>query len=753
MSRPPRPLDDLRSAYGPHLNLAPPGGWDADLEPDRLVKTHCCFCGQQCGIQLKVKDEKVVGFEPWEAFPFNQGKLCPKGVKRYLQGNHPDRLLKALVRTEEGFAETGWDAAMARVVEGIQRVQAEHGRDAFAVLSGVSLSNEKSYLVGKFARLGLGTRNLDYNGRLCMVSAGAANKKAFGVDRAANPWSDIELADVIWVQGSNVAECSPITTDYIWRARDRGAKLIVIDPRLTPLARTADLALPLRPGSDAALTNGVLHLLERWGLLDRAFISARTEGFEAALEAVRDCTPDWTSKQTGLPAAAIEKAARMWGEARTSFLLHARGIEHQSKGVENVLSCINLVLATGRIGRPGCGYGTITGQGNGQGGREHGHKCDQLPGNRDIENPEHRAHICRVWGCTDEELPRKGKSAQEIMEAIHAGEIKGLLSLCFNPVVSLPDSDFTRAALEKLDFHVNLDFFLSETGQYADVVLPSALHEEDEGTSTSAEGRVIKLNKAVEPPGDARPDWRIMVELAERLGRGKWFSHFTSPRAIFDELRAASKGGTADYFGITYEKVEQRMGVFWPCPEPDHPGTPRLFEGGRFFHPDGKARFVPTPWRPPMEVVDEAYPVWLTTGRTVFHYLSGTQTRRIGFLVEQCPHPYLEIHPRLAEAHGIAEGDPVEITSRRGSLVLPAKVVKTIRPDTVFIPYHWPGNLGANRLTPRHLDPVSKIPEFKVSAVRIRKTTEDRFPPELAELRRMAFEARTNQPVLPEQVF
>ncbi len=753
MAMPPNRLDELSRAFGPHLNLAPPGGWEANPEPDKLVKTHCCFCGQQCGIQLKVKDNQVIGFEPWEDFPFNQGKLCPKGVKRYLQGNHPDRLKHALMRTEQGFAEVEPEPALDRVVDEIQSIQGRYGKDAFAVLSGVSLTNEKSYLAGKFARLGLQTKNLDYNGRLCMVSAGAGNKKAFGIDRAANSWADIEGAEVIWVTGANVAECAPITTDYIWRARDRGAKLIVCDPRITPLARTADLMLPLKPGSDCALTNGILHLLHKWDLIDWEFVNQHTSGFEETLEAVKDCTPEWTSNLTGLPIAAIEQAARMWGEAKTSFLLHARGIEHQSKGVENVSSCINMVLATGRIGKPNCGYATITGQGNGQGGREHGHKCDQLPGNRDIENPEHRKYICEVWGCTDEELPRKGLTAQEIMNAIHAGEIKGLLCLCFNPLVSLPDTEFTREALSKLEFFVVLDFFLSETAQHADVVLPAALHEEDDGTSTSTEGRVIRIRKAVDPPGDARPDWEILVDIASRLGRGKYFDHFTSPEAIFNELRVASKGGTADYFGITYAKIEQNMGVFWPCPDLDHPGTPRLFEDKVFFTPDKKAHFVPTVWRPPMEVVDAEYPVWLTTGRTVFHYLSGTQTRRIGFLVEQCPHPYLEIHPRLAELHGIAEGDAVEITSRRGALVLPAKVVRTIRPDTVFIPYHWPGALSANRLTARHLDPVSKIPEYKVSAVRIQKTTPDRFSPELAELQRMAFEARTNQPVLPEQVY
>jgi assimilatory nitrate reductase catalytic subunit len=753
MATTPQTLQNLQQNFGPHLNLAPPGGWDADPAPDKVVKTHCCFCGQQCGIKLKVKDNQVIGFDPWEEFPFNQGKLCPKGVKRYLQGNHPDRLTSALMRTEQGFAEVEWNAAMAHTIREIQLIQSKYGKDAFAVLSGVSLTNEKSYLVGKFARLGLQTKNLDYNGRLCMVSAGAGNKKAFGIDRAANSWADIEGAEVIWVSGANIAECAPITTDYIWRARDRGAKLIVVDPRITPLARTADLMLPLKPGTDSALTNGVLHLLHKWNLIDWGFVNAHTSGFEQSIEAVKDCTPEWTSNITGIPAIAIEKAARMWGEAKTSFLLHARGIEHQSKGVENVNSCINLVLATGRIGRANCGYGTITGQGNGQGGREHGHKCDQLPGNRDIENPDHRKYICDVWNCSDEELPGKGLTAQEIMNAIHAGEIKGLLSLCFNPLVSLPDTEFTRAALNKLEFYVNLDFFLSETAQHADVVFPAALHEEDEGTSTSAEGRVIRINKAVDPPGDAKPDWKILVEMAQRLGRGKYFDHFINPEAIFNELRVASRGGTADYFGITYEKIEKDFGVFWPCPSLDHPGTPRLFEDKVFFTADKRAHFVPTPWRPPMEVVDEQFPVWLTTGRVVYHYLSGTQTRRIGFLVEQCPHPYLEIHPRLAERYNIAEGDAVEISSRRSSMVLPAKIVKSIRPDTVFIPYHWPGALAANRLTARHLDPVSKIPEYKISAVNLKKTTPDHFSPELKELQRMAFEARTNQAVLPEKVF
>ncbi len=721
-----RPVSEteLIERFGPHLNEAPPGGWNANLDVDRSVNTHCCFCGQQCGITLKVKDNAVVGFEPWYEFPFNEGKLCPKGVKRYLQGSHPDRLLRPMQRDPNaagGFRDISWDAALDRVVSEIQRIQATHGDDAFAMLSGVSLTNEKSYLVGKFARLALHTANLDYNGRYCMVSAGAANKKALGVDRAPNPWSDIPLADVVWIAGSNVAETFPITTSYIWRARDRGAKLIVQDPRVVPLARTADLFLPVRPGTDSALFGAVLHTLIRRDWLDHEFIDAHTVAFDEVAAAVADMTPQWASGITGVPAARIEQAAEWWGTSASGMLLHARGIEQHSKGVDNVLAAINLGLATGKYGKPGCGVSTITGQGNGQGGREHGHKCDQLPGNRDITNPAHRAHIAEVWGCDETEIPGKGMPAQEIIEAIHAGHIKGLLSICFNPVVSAPDSNFTKEALDKLEFYAVIDFFLSESAQHADVVLPGSLHEEDEGTATSGEGRIIKINAAISPPGEARRDWEILVDVAERLGKRKYFP-YSNTEEIFEELRLASAGGTADYRGATWQRIEDEMGLFWPIPEEGHPGTPRLFEGGKFFHPDEKARFHGVPFRESAEVVDDEYPIWLTTGRVVSQYLSGTQTRRIAGLVAQYPEPLCEIHPRLAERLGVVDGDNITVSSRRGTMKLAAHVVTTIRPDTVFIPYHWPGQQAANQLTNRAVDPVSKMPEFKVAAVRIERT-------------------------------
>jgi len=744
------PVDDLAitRAHGPHLSKKILGSSSDD--PEKLVKTHCCFCGQQCGIQLKVKKNEVIGFEPWEEFPFNRGMLCPKGVKRYLQGSHPDRLLTALRRdpgSPGGFSAMPYGEAISKVASEITRLQSAHGAGSVGVLGGASLTSEKTYLLGKFARVCLKTPFIDYNGRLCMVSAGAANKKAFGVDRVTSPWADMIGTEVIWVAGSNVAECSPITTNYIWQAREQGAKIIVQDPRITPIARTCDLYLPVRPGRDAALFSGVLQLMIENDWLDRAFIDEHTLGWDAVAEYCAGWPIDRAAEISGVPARSIEKAAELWGQAKSSFLFHARGIEHHSNGVDNSLATINLVLASGRIGRPNSGYGTIVGQANGQGGREHGQKCDQLPGLRDISNPEHRKYIASVWGVEESSIPGPGVDAYEMFRKIDRGEIKGLLAICFNPKISLPDNEFVTRALEKLEFLVVIDFFLNDTARYADIVLPGSLQEEDEGVVAQVEGRVIKINKAVECPGEATQDWRIIQDIAKALGRPHGFT-FESPREMFEELRVASKGGIADYSGITYEKIEAQMGVFWPCystdpktgaPTPDHPGTPRLFEpgsynpiakgAGPFYFPDGKARFNVAEYRPAVDDAGGEYPIFLTTGRVVSQFLSGTQTRRIGPLVKQYPEPRLELHPRLAEKLGIADGDWAVCETRRGEITIRAQVVTTIRPDTVFIPYHWPGPKSANRLTVSAQDPISKIPQYKVCACRVRKAE---GPPEYA---------------------
>ncbi len=709
-----------KETFGPSLSYVPQGGWDT-REPDKLVKTHCCFCGVQCGIQLKVKDNKVIGFEPREDFPVNKGKLCPKGVKRYMQNEHPDRLLDPLIRSEQGGFRTGtWDEAFSKTADEIKRIQNKYGKDAFAFLGGASMTNEKAYLNGKFARVALQTTNIDYNGRLCMVSAGAANKIAFGVDRAASPWSDIPKARVIIIAGSNLAECFPVLTQHIWEARDNGAKIIVIDPRITPIARTADLFLPVKPGRDSALANGILHLMIRNDWIDKTFIENHTEGFDQAASLVVKYTPAYTERITGVPAASIEKAAEIWGKAETSMLMHARGIEHHTKGVENVLSYINIVLASGRIGKEGSGYGTITGQGNGQGGREHGQRCNQLPGGRDINNPTHRKHVSDFWGIEESNLPQEGLTACEIIDAIEEGKIKGLLSISFNPLVSIPDTERTRKALESLEFYGAIDFFLNETARFADVVFSGSLQEEDEGTVTTGEGRCVKLNRSVTPPGNAMEDWKIICELAKRLSKESYFS-YENTEEIFEEYTSASAGGPIDYSGMSWERIEQEQGIFWPCPSPEHPGTPRLFEGGQFFHSDSKARFKAFDYRPPAEDIDPEYPIIFTTGRVVSQYLSGTQTRRIGSLVDQYPEPLCEIHPILAEKLGIQDKDMMKVSSRRGSIILPAQIVQTIRPDTVFIPYHWADKKAANQLTNRKLDPTSKIPEFKVCACKVEK--------------------------------
>lgn len=696
-------------------------GWSTHTKDEKLVPTHCCFCGVQCGMYLRVApDGRVFGVEPRD-HDINRLKLCPKGVTAYQQVNHPDRLTAPLMRENrnEPLRRVSWEVALDRVVSEIERIQDTYGRDAFAVYSGSSMTTEKTYVAGKFARVALGTKNVDYNGRLCMVSAAAGNKMAFGIDRAANPWSDMLLTDVILVAGANIAECFPVMTQYFWGARDRGAKLITVDPRETAFARTADIHVGLRPGTDAAFFNGVLHVIERDGLINEDFIANRTVSWSEVRDVIRTYTPEKTGEICGLDPALIERVARMWGEADKAMAFHARGIEHHIQGVGNVLSVINMVLATGQIGAPGKGYGTITGQGNGQGGREHGQKCDQLPGQRMIDDPEARAYISKVWGIDESELPGKGLTAVEIVHAAETGEIKGLFGLCNNPLVSMPSWSRIARSYDALEFHCQLDFFLSETSARADLVLPVTVWAEDEGVTTNAEGRIVKHNKATDPPEGVRTDWWIMCEIARRLGRHADKFDFDSPRAIFEELRVASKGGLADYHGVTYERIEETGGIFWPCPEEDHPGTPRLFED-RFYFPDGKARFNPVEWHPPAEEVDGGFPMRLTTGRTVAHYLSGNQTRRIGALVQQTPRPWVEVHPSL----GFANGDPVKVVTRRGEVTYPALVVDTIREDTAFVPYHWAVPAAANVLTVDDLDPISKIPEYKVCACRLEKGTE-----------------------------
>lgn len=700
----------------------PATGWRAaDRVPESLVPTHCAFCGVQCGMYLKVLDGQVIGVEARD-FPHNRGSLCPKGVVAYQQVNHPDRLRYPMIRRggKEGKLErASWDEALDYIVNRWQQIQTEHGKNAVAIYSGSSMTNEKCYIMGKFARVGVGTRHVDYNGRLCMSSAAVAYARAFGIDRAPLPMTDIPLTDCMLAVGVNVGECFPIMMQWIWRARDRGASLIVIDPRETPLARTADLWLPVRPGTDIAVLNAMLRQIISDGLIDEEYLRTRTNGWEEVRASVEPFTLEFAESHSGVPAERILAAARLYGRAARSLVMHARGIEHSTHGVNNCLACINLALARGQLGKPGGGAMMVTGQGNGQGGREVGQKANQLPGYRHIDVPEDREYIANFWGIPVDELPWEGAAATEMIHLMADGEIRSCLIVCSNPMVSLPNNRVVKSALERIDPLIVIDFFLSETAELADVVLPGSVWCEDEGTTTNLEGRVIKINRAVDPPGEAWSDWKIVTELARRLGRGKFFP-FESALDIWNEYREASKGGVSDYYGITWEKIDEQGGVFWPCPALDHPGTPRLFTE-RFGHPDGKARMFPIPYAPPAEEPGGAYPFRLTTGRVVYHYLSGNQTRRLGFLNEQAPEPWVEIHPQAAARLGIANDEIVRVRTPRFSMELKALVVPTIRPDTLFIPYHYGHERSVNQLTNPAVEPDVKIPEYKVCAATVEK--------------------------------
>jgi assimilatory nitrate reductase catalytic subunit len=534
------------------------------------------------------------------------------------------------------------------------------------------------------------------------------------------PVEDIANADAILLVGSNVAETMPPLMRYITGEHERSGRLIVADPRLTPTARTAAIHLRLTPGSDTALANGLLHVLVREGLVDDDFVRERTEGFDRVRATVATYWPERVERITGVAEMRLVEAARMLGGAGRPMVLTARGAEQQAQGVANTLAYINLALALGRSDRPFTGYGCLTGQGNGQGGREHGQKADQLPGYRRLDDPAARAHVAAVWGVSAEELPGPGRSAYELLESLGETDgVRALLVLGSNVVVSAPNASEVEARLRALDFLVVADFFMSETAQLADVVLPSAQWAEEDGTTTNLEGRVILRRRALDPPPEVRTDVEIICALATALGCGERFA-YRRAADVFEELRRASAGGPADYAGITYDRIVEGEGVFWPCPAEDHPGTRRPF-AERFGTPNGKARFHPVRHESPAEEPDGEYPLYLTTGRVMAHYQSGSQTRRVASLTRLAPTPLAEIHPTTARRSGIADGDVVRLVTRRGAAVFTARLTGAIREDTVFAPFHWGGTQSANRLTNAALDPVSRMPEFKVCAVRIER--------------------------------
>ncbi|MDW8809929.1 molybdopterin oxidoreductase family protein [Streptomyces scabiei] len=698
--------------------------------PNSATPTHCPYCALQCGMNLTPGadgTEGVVVVTERADFPVNRGALCGKGRTAPAVLSSRVRLTGPLVRRAGVLEPASWDEALDRIAEELTRTRTEHGPDACGVFGGGGLTNEKAYALGKFARVVLGTSQIDYNGRFCMSSAAAAGMKAFGLDRGLPfPLEDIPKTGCVVLVGSNLAETMPPALRYFTELKENGGTLIVIDPRRTRTAEQADLHLSPRPGTDLALALGLLHLIVAEGRTDEEYIRERTGGWEEARAAAMAHWPEYVERITGVSVPELREAVRLFCEPEHAMVLTARGPEQQSKGTDTVGAWINLTLATGRAGRPLSGYGCLTGQGNGQGGREHGQKADQLPGYRKLADPEARRHVAEVWGVDPDSLPGPGRSAYELLDAL-GGDIKSLLLMGSNPVVSAPRAAHIEDRIRSLDFLAVCDVVLSETAALADVVLPVTQWAEETGTTTNLEGRVLLRRRAVSPPDGVRSDLEVMRELADRLGVEKGFP--TDPEEVFEELRRASAGGAADYSGITYRRLAEENGVFWPCPAPaaeagtassaeEHPGTPRLFLD-RFATEDGRARFVPVSHRAAAEEPDAEYPVLLTTGRVVAQYQSGAQTRRVEELNAAAPGPFVELHPRLAERLGAAEGDPLAVVSRRGRAVAPARITTAIRPDTVFMPFHWPGEGRANTLTNPALDPTSRMPEFKTCAVRV----------------------------------
>jgi len=687
----------------------------------RATPTHCPYCALQCAMTITAPPGGRPAVTPRD-FPTNRGGLCQKGWTSTDLLDTPDRLLHPMIRRGRAAAleETTWDKAIASVVTQITRLQEAHGKDAVAVFGSGALTNEKAYLLGKFARVALRTSQIDYNGRFCMSSAAAAGNRAFGLDRGLPfPVTDLGDSDLVILAGANPAETMPPLMSHL--AGDR--KLIVVDPRRTPTAQAAltngGMHLQPAPGTDLALALGLLHIAWTQGYLDtpdrQGYRDRRTTGWEQTRHALLAWWPERTERLTGVAAADLREAALRIHTAGKAHILTGRGTEQHSKGTDTVTAWINLALAFGLPGARGSGYGCLTGQGNGQGGREHGQKADQLPGYRSITDRADREHIAGIWGIDEAELPGPGRSATELLDAL--GTEKGpraLLVFGANPVVSAPRSLHVAERLKALDLLVVADMVPSETAALADVVLPVTQWAEETGTMTSLEGRILRRRQAIEPPPDVRTDLAVIAALATGLGRRP--GEFPDdPDAVLGELRRASAGGRADYSGATIERLDAGEPLHWPVRHGEA-GTPRLFTD-RFAHQDGRARFVPVSHRDAAEQPDGDYPLLCTTGRILQHYQSGAQTRRVAELIKAAPGPFVEVNPDTARHAGLADGELARVTSRRGTVLATVRCVPSMRTDTVFLPFHFPGDGAANALTNPALDPVSRMPEFKVCAV------------------------------------
>ncbi|GER22705.1 molybdopterin oxidoreductase [Zafaria cholistanensis] len=739
--------------------------------------THCPYCALQCAMSVSPggpadgtagSADRGADVQPRQ-FPANGGALCRKGWSSAQLLGAADRIVEPLLRGPDGVLRpAAWDEVLDLVAAKVRTLRAAYGPDAVAVFGAGGLTNEKAYQLGKFARLALGTRLIDYNGRFCMSSAAAAGNRSFGLDRGLPfPLADLGGAGAILLLGSNVAETMPPFVRHLQGARDAGG-LMVVDPRRSATARLSDdgagLHLQPTPGTDLPLLLSLAHIVLAEGLADEDYLASRTVGRDAVARSVAPWWPERAQATTGVPADLLRTAARRLAEAARAaraggapvYVLTGRGVEQHVNGTDTTTAAINLALLLGLPGTRAGGFGTLTGQGNGQGGREHGQKSDQLPGYRKITDPAHRAHVAAAWGVDESLIPGPGVPAAELLHSLGLpGGPRMLFVHGSNVAVSAPDAGRVMEGLRRLDFLVVADFFLSETAAEADVVLPVLQWAEEEGTMTNLEGRILRRRRAVTPPSGARSELWIMAELARRLDSPGRFP--TDAREVFEELREASRGGLADYSGIDYAALDAGEAVYWPCPADASPaggtraggaardsaeedsaekdsaekdglagsapapgptlrGTPRLFMD-RFAHPDGKARMVAVRFGAPAEQLNLPGTLTLLTGRLLEHYQSGAQTRRVPELNAAQPELRAELHPATAVAHGVADGDMVLLSNGRGRVVARATLDSGMRTDCVFLPFHFPGDASANLLTSPATDPVSSMPGFKNASV------------------------------------
>jgi ferredoxin-nitrate reductase len=699
----------------------------AAVAPSAL--TLCPYCGTGCGLEVEVAGGRVRRVRGDTRHPVNRGRTCRKPLELGSAVHAPDRATVPLVRASRasGFTPGTWDDALGHVAGELTRIRAEHGPDAIAFYVSGQLLTEDYYAVNKLAKGFLGTNNVDSNSRLCMSSAVAGYTGAFGSDGPPPAYGDLAFADCLFLLGSNTAACHPIVWSRIRDRQAQGATVIVADPRATPTAQAADLHLPVRPGTDLPLLNAMLFVIEREGLLDEAFVAAHTSGFEAAMDVAREWPPERAAEVCGVPVRDIERAASLFGAAGAAMTLWSMGANQSTVGTLKNRALVNLCLATGNLGRPGAGPLSLTGQPNAMGGREVGGLAHLLPGYRRVDDAAHRADVEAHWELPPGALPASpGLTATELVDALLDGRVRAVLVAATNPVVSLPDGGRVREALERAELLVVQDcHHPTETSALAHVVLPAAAWPEKEGSMTNSERRVGLVRRLLDPPGEARADWKVYAGLARALGFGDAFA-WSSPAEVYDEWAAMTAGRPCDVSGVSHERLRREGSVQWPAPaRPEHDGTARLYEGGRVATADGRAHFAATPHADPADPLGDDFPVLLTTGRLADQWHTMSRTGKSAKLRASGARPEIAVHPDDAAAAGLRAADVARVRSRRGEALLHVALDAGLPRGVAFAPFHFgalhapPGAGAVNAVSHAAVDPASKQPELKAVAVRL----------------------------------